>query len=189
MDGSLTGTQKRSRQPHLVKRLQKKEVERTACIHQYSIELDGFYDGADYSRILPRLWYNVWVVTAVEGDWDFGPSKVLRGGRTDRQNLSGCEFLLPLGLIWVGASENIVDLLVGLEELTLGILRLLLLIGRLGCLENLICKTLESVTILGLVLSLGVENANGIQEAFKFAWPRPVLIMMMRSFYRIDRTV
>jgi hypothetical protein len=55
-----------------------------------------------------------------------------------------------------------------LGEVTLGILRLLLMIGRLGLLENLICKTLESLTVLGLVLSLGVENANVIQEAFKF---------------------
>jgi hypothetical protein len=49
-----------------------------------------------------------------------------------------------------------------LGEVALGILRLLLLIGRLGRLENLICKTLESVTVSGLVLSLGVKNANAI---------------------------
>jgi hypothetical protein len=44
-----------------------------------------------------------------------------------------------------------------LGEVTLGILGLLLLIDRLGNLENLICKTLESVAVSGLVLSLGVK--------------------------------
>jgi hypothetical protein len=76
-----------------------------------------------------------------------------------------------------------------LREVTLRILKLLLMIGRFGYLENLICKTLESVTVSGLVLSLGVENANAIQEAFEFTRPGPVLLMMMRSFNRIDRTI
>jgi hypothetical protein len=49
-----------------------------------------------------------------------------------------------------------------LREVTLGIFGLLLLIGRLGHLENLIHKTLESIAVSGLVLSLGVENANVI---------------------------
>jgi formate-dependent nitrite reductase membrane component NrfD len=49
-----------------------------------------------------------------------------------------------------------------LGEVALGILGLLLLISRLGYPENLIYKTLEFVTVLGLVLSLGVENANAI---------------------------
>jgi hypothetical protein len=53
----------------------------------------------------------------------------------------------------------------------LGILGLLLLIGHLGHLENLIYETLESVIVSGLVLSLGVKNANAIQEAFKFTRP------------------
>jgi hypothetical protein len=57
---------------------------------------------------------------------------------------------------------------VWLREVALGILGLLLMIGRFGRLENLICKTLESVTVLGLVLSLGVKNTNVIQEAFEF---------------------
>jgi hypothetical protein len=70
--------------------------------------------------------------------------------------------LLPLGLIRVRATKNIVDPLVSLGEVSLGILGLLLLIGRLGHLENLICKTLGSVIVSGLVLSLGVENANEI---------------------------
>jgi hypothetical protein len=98
-------------------------------------------------------------------------------------------FLLPLGLIRVGATKNIVDLLVHLGEAALGILRLLLMIGRFGHLENLIYKSLESLTISGLVLSLGVENANAIQEVFKFTRPGLVLLMMMRSFNHIDRMV
>jgi hypothetical protein len=70
-----------------------------------------------------------------------------------------------------------------LGEVTLGILRLFLLIGPFGRLENLICETLESVAILGLVLSLGVKNADAIQEAFKFIWPRPVLLMVSWPFH------
>jgi hypothetical protein len=76
-----------------------------------------------------------------------------------------------------------------LREVALGILRLLLLIGHLHHLENLICKTLESVTISGLVLFLGVKNANAIQEAFKFTRPGSVLLMMTRPLYHINRTV
>jgi hypothetical protein len=45
MEGSPAGTQKRSRQPHLVESLQKKEVEGTTSIHQHSVELDIFHDG------------------------------------------------------------------------------------------------------------------------------------------------
>jgi hypothetical protein len=47
-------------------------------------------------------------------------------------------------------------------EVTLGFFRLFLLIAPLGRLENLIYKTLESVAVPGLVLSLGVENAYAI---------------------------
>jgi hypothetical protein len=75
------------------------------------------------------------------------------------------------------------------REVTLGILGLLLLIGQLGLLENLIYITLESIAVSGLVLSLGVENANVIQEAFELVRPGPVLLMMTRSFYHIDRIV
>jgi hypothetical protein len=91
---------KRSRQPHLVESPQKKEVEGAASIHQHSVELNIFYDGADYQRI--PSWYKVRVVARVEGNGDLGPSKVLGGGGADRQVLLGCEFLLPLGLIRVG---------------------------------------------------------------------------------------
>jgi hypothetical protein len=95
------------------------------------------------------------VVTAVEGNGDLGPCKVLGGGGTGRQDLPGCEFFLPPRLVRVGATKDIVDLLMHLGEVTLGILGLLRLLGRLGRLDNLICKTLESVAISGLVLSLG----------------------------------
>jgi hypothetical protein len=101
----------------------------------------------------------------------------------------GHQFLLPPGLIRVGATKNIVDIFVGLRDVTLGILELHLLIDRLGRLENLICKTLKSVIVSCLVLPFVVENANVIQEAFKFAWPGPVLLMTTRSFNRIDRMV
>jgi hypothetical protein len=70
--------------------------------------------------------------------------------------------LLPLGLIRVGATEDVVDPLVSFREVTYGILGHLLLISHLGRLENLICKTLESVTVSYLVLSLGAKNANVI---------------------------
>jgi hypothetical protein len=189
MEGSPTRTQKKSRQPHLVESLQKKKIEGAASIHQHSVELNVFYNGADYQKIPPQLWYKVRVVVAVKGNGDLGPSKVLMGGGTNRQDLPGCEFLLPLGLIRVGATKDIVNLLMRLREIILGILKLLLLIGRLGHLENLICKTLKSITVSGLVLSLEVENANAIQEAFEFARPGPVLIMMTRPLHHIDRTV
>jgi hypothetical protein len=104
-----------------------------------TVELDIFYDGADYQRIPPRLWNKVRVVAVVEGNGDLRPSKVLRGGGTDHQDLPGCEVLFPPGLIRDGATKNIVDLLVCLGEVTLVILGLLLLIGQLGRLENLIC--------------------------------------------------
>jgi hypothetical protein len=42
-----------------------------------------------------------------------------------------------------------------LKEVSLRILRLFLLIGPFGRLEKLICETLDSVVVLGLVLSLG----------------------------------
>jgi hypothetical protein len=95
------------------------------------------------------------VITAIKSNEYLRPSKVLGGDGIDRYDLSGCEFLLPLGLIQVSATKNVVDLFMSLREAALGILGLLLLIGRLGRLENLIYKTLESIVISGLVLSLG----------------------------------
>jgi hypothetical protein len=49
-----------------------------------------------------------------------------------------------------------------LGDVSLGILRLLLLIRQLGCFENLIWKTLDSVVVSGLVISMGVKNGNAI---------------------------
>jgi glucose uptake protein GlcU len=76
-----------------------------------------------------------------------------------------------------------------LGKVALGILGLFLLISPSGHLENLICETFESVIVLGLVLSLGVENANAIQEAFKFTRPGLVLLVVSRLFHIIDGMV
>jgi hypothetical protein len=55
MEGSPTGMEKRSRQPHLVECLQKKEVKGAASIHQHSVELDVLYDRPDNQRIPPSF--------------------------------------------------------------------------------------------------------------------------------------
>jgi hypothetical protein len=47
-------------------------------------------------------------------------------------------------------------------EVALGFFMLFLLIDPLVHLEQLICETLESVIVPGLVLSLGVKNADAI---------------------------
>jgi hypothetical protein len=51
---------------------------------------------------------------------------------------------------------------VSFEEVTLGFLRLFLLISPIGRLEYLICDTLESVAVPGLVLFVGIEDADVI---------------------------
>jgi hypothetical protein len=56
-------------------------------------------------------------------------------------------------------------------------------------LEHHICKTLESITVLGLVLSLGVENADVIQEAFIFTRHGPILLVASRPLHHVDRTI
>jgi hypothetical protein len=48
---------------------------------------------------------------------------------------------------------------VSFGEVTLGLFAIFLLIGPFGRHEHFICETLESIAVLGLVLSLGVENA------------------------------
>jgi hypothetical protein len=48
---------------------------------------------------------------------------------------------------------------------------------------------LELIAVLGLVVSLGLENANVIQEAFEFAQPRPILLLSVRPFNCIENTV
>jgi hypothetical protein len=65
---------KGSRQPHLIKSLQKKVVEGAACMHEQSAELNVLYDGADYRGMPPWLWYKVQVVTAIKGNGDLRPS-------------------------------------------------------------------------------------------------------------------
>jgi hypothetical protein len=67
-------------------------------------------------------------------------------------------------------------------EVTLGFFGLFLLIGPFTCLEHLICETLESVIVQGLMLSLEVENVDAVQEAFKFTQPRPVLLVESQPF-------
>jgi hypothetical protein len=51
---------------------------------------------------------------------------------------------------------------VSFEDVALGFFELFLLIGPFDHFEYFICETLESIAVLGLVLSLGVENANAI---------------------------
>jgi hypothetical protein len=47
-------------------------------------------------------------------------------------------------------------------EVTLGFFWLFLLIDPFGRLEHLICKTLVSVTVSGLMLSVEIENTDVI---------------------------
>jgi hypothetical protein len=62
-------------------------------------------------------------------------------------------------------------------DVALWFFELFLLISFSCHLEHLTCETLESVAILGFVLSLGMEDGDAIQEAFKFTRPRPVLLI------------
>jgi hypothetical protein len=75
---------------------------------------------------------------------------------------------------------------VSFGEITHRFFGLFLLISPFGRLEFFICETLESVTVLSLVLSLGVENADAIQEAFKLPRFGPVLLVASQLFYHID---
>jgi hypothetical protein len=79
------------------------------------------------------------VVTTIEGDGDLVPLKVFRGGGRDCHDLLGYEFLLPLRLIGVGSTIDVVDLLMSFREITLSFFGLLPLIDLLGLLERLIC--------------------------------------------------
>jgi hypothetical protein len=74
-------------------------------------------------------------------------------------------------------------------EVTLGFFRLFLLIGPFGRLEHLPCETLESVVVPSVMLSLGVENADAIQKAFKFTRPGSVLLVASWSFHCVDRMI
>jgi hypothetical protein len=73
MEGSPTGTQHRSRQPHLVERLQEQNVQGAASIDEDMIEFDILENGANYERVPPRLWHKVQVVAADKGNGDLRP--------------------------------------------------------------------------------------------------------------------
>jgi hypothetical protein len=75
------------------------------------------------------------------------------------------------------------------EEVALGLFGLFLLIDPFGCLEHLICKTLESVVVSGLMISPEVENADVILEAFKFTRFGPVLLVASQSLHCVDKMV
>jgi hypothetical protein len=128
------------------------------------------------------------MVATVEGDGDLKPLKVLRGGGRDRHDLPGCEFLLPLRILGDGSTVDVVDLLMSFREIALWFFGLLLLTGLLDHLEHLICETLKSNAIPGLVLSLRVENANPIQEAV-FTQPGPVLLVVMQPLYVVHGAI
>jgi hypothetical protein len=78
---------------------------------------------------------------------------------------------------------------VNFREVALRFFELFLLISPFGRLEHFICETMESVTVLDLVLPLGVENADAIHEAFKFTWSGPILLVVSRSFHRVDEMI
>jgi hypothetical protein len=78
---------------------------------------------------------------------------------------------------------------VSFGEVTLRFFMLFLLINPFGRLEYFICETLESIAVSGLMLFLGVENADVIQEAFKFTRPGPILLIASQPFHHVDGTI
>jgi hypothetical protein len=60
-------------------------------------------------------------------------------------------------LVGVGSTIDVVHLLMSFGKVTLWFFGLLLLIVLFGHLEHLICETIESVAIPGLMLPLGVK--------------------------------
>jgi hypothetical protein len=72
------------------------------------------------------------------------------------------------------------------REVALRFFRIFLLICPFGHHEYFICKTLESVTVPDLVISLGVEDADAIKEAFEFIWPGLVLLIASWPLYHVD---
>jgi hypothetical protein len=75
---------------------------------------------------------------------------------------------------------------VSFGEDALGFFGIFLLVNPFGRLEHLIYETLESVVVSGLVLFLGVENADVIQEAFKFTQPGLVLLVASWLFHHVN---
>jgi hypothetical protein len=94
------------------------------------------------------------VLTTVKSNGDLRPYKLLGGGRFDYNDLLGCEFLLPPGLIRIRATKNGVDLFMSLGEVTHGIL-----------LRISFAKHWSGSQSLVLCFPW-VKNANVIQEAF-----------------------
>jgi hypothetical protein len=72
------------------------------------------------------------------------------------------------------------------REVTLEFFGLFLLIDPFGRLEHLVYKTMESVAVPCLVLSLGVENTDAIQGTFKFTRLGSVLLVASWLFHHID---
>jgi hypothetical protein len=64
---------------------------------------------------------------------------------------------------------------VSFEEVTLRFCGLLVLFSLLGRFENLVCKTLQSITVTSLVFPLRVEDVDSVKEIFELTWPGPVL--------------
>jgi hypothetical protein len=60
------------------------------------------------------------------------------------------------------ATIDVVDVFMNFREVALGILRLFLFISPFGRHENINCKTLKLVAVPGLVLFLGVKEADAI---------------------------
>jgi hypothetical protein len=94
--GARLGHRRDLDNPIWSKVFRKKEVEGAASIHQHFVELDVFYDGADYEGTPPRLWYKVQVVAVVESNGDLRPSMVLGGGGTDRKTSRTVSFCFLL---------------------------------------------------------------------------------------------
>jgi hypothetical protein len=72
---------------------------------------------------------------------------------------------------------DVVDLLVSFVEVAFWVFRLLFVFSHFGRLEDLIYKTLQSVAVPGLVLPLGVEDADPVQETFKPSESGPILLV------------
>jgi hypothetical protein len=78
---------------------------------------------------------------------------------------------------------------VSFGDVTLNFFRLFILISTFDRLEYFICETLVSIAVSGLKLSLGVENADVIQEALKFPWLWLVLLVASWLLHHIDGTI
>jgi hypothetical protein len=72
---------------------------------------------------------------------------------------------------------------VSFEEVTFWVFRLLFMIGLFGRLEDLIYKALQSVIVPGLLLPLGVEDADSVLETFKYSRSGMILLVAMRSLH------